>query len=245
MNKYCLILGSSSEIGIALAYQFAARGYHIILASRNIDDNQLKLQNDIAIRNNVTVQTVKFNGTAYAQHPLFWESLTQIPDIVIAVFGYLGNQTVAMQNFDEAYTIMSSNYIGQVSLINSFLPYVRGKKEACIIGISSVAGDRGRKSNFMYGSSKAAFTAYLSGLRNDLYNDNIHVITILPGFVKTKMLGGLSTPKFLTASPTHVALKVFKAYKKKKNIVYIYSIWRLIMLIIKNIPEVIFKKMNL
>jgi decaprenylphospho-beta-D-erythro-pentofuranosid-2-ulose 2-reductase len=242
---YCLILGSNSDIGQALAYKFASNGYAIILASRNIDDYQIKLQQDITIRHNIDVITVKFNGSEYDEHEVFWSSLPVLPEIVISVFGYLGNQDLAMSDFNESYKIISSNFIGHVSLINKYIQRVRGVKAATIIGISSVAGERGRKSNFIYGSSKAAFTSYLSGLRNDLYKDNIHVITIIPGFVKTKMLGDLKTPKFLTASPDEVADKVLKTFKKKKDLIYIYSIWRYIMYFIKFIPECLFKRMNL
>jgi short-subunit dehydrogenase len=219
MNKYCIILGSNSDIGQALAYKFASNGYAIILASRDVNDFQIRLQQDISIRYNVDAIAVKFNGSNYDEHEAFWNSLPILPEVVIAVFGYLGNQDLAMKDFNEAYNIMSANYIGHVSLINRYVEKNLGNKEASIIGISSVAGERGRKSNYIYGSSKAAFTTYLNGLRNDLYKDNIHVMTVIPGFVRTKMLGNLKTPNFLTANPEDVAKIIFKSFKKKKNIV--------------------------
>lgn len=244
MNKYCLILGSNADIGQALAYSFASHGYSIILASRNIDDYQIRLKQDISIRHNVAVHVVAFNGSIYDAHEDFLHSLPVLPDILIAVFGYLGNQALALKDFDETYKIISSNYIGQVSLINKFVQLVKDKKAATIIGISSVAGERGRKSNYIYGSSKAAFTTYLSGLRNDLFIHNIHVMTVIPGFVKTKMLGNLTTPKILTSSPENAAESVFKGFKKKKNVIYIYSVWKYIMFMIKSIPEFLFKRLN-
>lgn len=245
MSKYCLILGSNSDIGQALAYKFASRGYDIILASRNIDDYQSRLLQDISIRHNVEVVTAKFNGSEYNEHDNFWNSLPALPEVVISVFGYLGNQELAIEDFNEAYNIMSSNYMGHVSLINRYSKKIKGSKEATIIGVSSVAGDRGRASNYMYGSAKAAFTTYLSGLRNDLFEYNIHVMTVIPGFVKTKMLGDLKTPNILTATPIEVANKIYKAFKRKKNVVYIYPIWRYVMFIIKCIPEFLFKRMKL
>lgn len=114
-----------------------------------------------------------------------------------------------------------------------------------IIGLSSVAGDRGRQSNFIYGSSKAGFTAYLSGLRNYLFDKKVHVLTVKPGFMDTKMTEGLPLNPKLTASPKQAAAHIYKAYKKQKNIAYVLPIWGFIMLIIKNIPEFIFKKMKL
>jgi decaprenylphospho-beta-D-erythro-pentofuranosid-2-ulose 2-reductase len=243
--KYCLILGSNSDIGQALAHTYGSKGYNLILASRKIDDYQIRLKQDLEIRYNVLVSNVQFDGSDYQTHARFWEVLPVTPDLVIAVFGYLGNQNEAINNFDETYRIISSNFIGQVSLLNHYVQKIRGQKEATIIGISSVAGERGRKSNFIYGASKAAFTTYLSGLRNDLFLDKIHVLTVIPGFVQTKMLGDLKTPKPLTAKPQQVAEAIYKAHKKKKDVVYIFPIWKFVMMIIKNIPEFMFKKMNL
>ena len=245
MSKYCLILGSNSDIGQSIAYKFASNGYAIILACRNIDEYQTRLQQDISIRHNVEVNTVKFNGSKNDEHDNFWSSLPVLPEIVISVFGYLGNQELAMNDFHEAYKIMSSNYMGHVSLINKYVQKVKGSKAATVIGVSSVAGERGRKSNYIYGSAKAAFTTYLSGLRNDLFEHNIHVITVIPGFVKTKMLGDLKTPNLLTATPEEVASSIYEALKRKRNVVYVYPIWRYTMFMIKCIPEFLFKRMTL
>lgn len=243
--KNCLILGSNSDMGQALAYKFASHGYNIVLASRNPNEYQTRLKNDISIKNNVNVSLTQFDGAKLESHASFWEDLEVLPDVVIVVFGYLGDQSKALNDFEETYRIITNNYLGQVSLINKFIEKVNGKKETAIIGISSVAGDRGRKSNYIYGSAKAAFTTYLSGLRNDMNDKNIKVMTVLPGFVKTKMLGDLKTPNFLTATPEEVANMIYKAYMKQKDIIYIYPIWKYIMRIIKTIPEFKFKKMNL
>jgi short-subunit dehydrogenase len=215
------------------------------LASRNVDDYQIRLQQDISIRFNVEVVTAKFNGSKYDEHDDFWNSLPVFPEIVITVFGYLGNQELAINDFHEAYNIMSTNYLGHVSLINKYVQKVKGSKGATVIGVSSVAGERGRKSNYIYGSAKAAFTNYLSGLRNDLFEHDIHVMTVIPGFVKTKMLGDLKTPNILTASSEEVAISLYNAFQRKKNVVYLYPIWRYIMFVIKCIPEVLFKRMKL
>jgi decaprenylphospho-beta-D-erythro-pentofuranosid-2-ulose 2-reductase len=243
--KNCLILGSNSDIGQALAYKFAAAGFNIILASRNCNEYQIRLQNDISIKHKTAVSIVQFDGSDINSHQVFWDNLETMPDLVISVFGFLGNQDEAMDNQEEMYRIIVSNYLGQISLINNFIKKIRGTKKATIIGISSVAGERGRKSNYIYGSAKAGFTTYLSGLRNDLFKDEIHVMTVIPGFVKTKMLGDLKTPKILTATPEETANKIYSGFSKRKNIIYVYPIWRYVMFIIKIIPEFIFKKMNL
>ena len=132
--------------------------------------------------------------------------------------------------------------MGLVSISNDFKARKSG---GVIVGISSVAGERGRKSNFIYGSAKSGFTAYLSGLRNKLYMKNVHIITILPGPVKTKMTKDLKISKYLSSSPQVVSSYIIDGIKHRKNVVYVKWYWKFLMLIIKVIPESIFKKLNL
>ena len=164
---------------------------------------------------------------------------------VISVVGYLGDQEKAQIDYKEAQKIMDTNYTGVVSILNIFANAFEKNKNGFIVAISSVAGDRGRKSNFIYGSAKSALTTYLSGLRNRLFNSNVHVLTVKPGFVATKMTEGLDLPKKLTAKPEEVAQDIFKAQQKGKNVLYTKWFWRWIMLIIKNVPEFQFKKMSI
>ena len=159
--------------------------------------------------------------------------------------GYLGDQERAEQEAEEARLIFDTNYTGITSLLDVVARDYESKQEGTIIGISSVAGERGRKSNYYYGSAKAAFSSYLSGLRNRLHSSGVHVVTVKPGFVDTQMTEGMDLPKPLTAKPSQVAQSIYKAYNKKKNTIYVLWPWRWIMLIIKNIPEWQFKKMNL
>ena len=114
-----------------------------------------------------------------------------------------------------------------------------------IIGISSVAGDRGRASNFVYGSAKAGFSAVLSGLRNAHAKHGLHVLTVKPGFVATKMTAGMDLPPLLTAQPRDVADAIIKAQLRGRNVIYTKSLWWLIMTIIRHIPEGIFKRLSL
>jgi decaprenylphospho-beta-D-erythro-pentofuranosid-2-ulose 2-reductase len=111
-----------------------------------------------------------------------------------------------------------------------------------LVGISSVAGDRGRASNYVYGSAKAGFTAFLSGLRNRLAKKGVHVVTVKPGFVATRMTAGMNLPKALTAHPDDVARAVYRAFERKNDVIYILPIWWMIMRIICIIPEILFKK---
>lgn len=167
-------------------------------------------------------------------------------DIVFCASGYLGKPAnEGIHDFPDSHKIVAINYSALVLELNKISEHLIEKGSGVIIGLSSVAGERGRQSNFLYGSAKAGFTAYLSGLRNYLTKKNIHVMTVKPGFMDTTMTADIDTPKPLTISPEKAADLIYKGYKKKKNSIYISGIWRYIMLIIRNIPEFIFKKLSM
>jgi len=157
-----------------------------------------------------------FDATSYEQHADFLKQTEVIPEVVVVCFGYLGEQKKAEANWDEAYQILATNYIGAVSILNLVAQEMEKRKHGIIIGISSVAGDRGRKSNYIYGSAKAGFTTYLSGLRNRLYTSGVHVLTVKPGYVTTRMTENMNLPKLLTTTPEKVAKSISKAIKKRK-----------------------------
>jgi short-subunit dehydrogenase len=244
MRKNVLILGATSDMAVAIAKKFATEGYRITLAARNV--GKLKpIESDIQIRHDAVVASVSFDALNFQSHEQFYKSLESKPDIVICVFGLLGDQVQAQSDWKSCVDIINSNYTGAVSILNVIANDFEERKQGLIVGISSVAGERGRQSNYLYGSAKAGFTAYLSGLRNRLFVSNVHVLSVKPGFVKTKMLENMKTPGPITATPVAVANKIYKAVLKKQDVVYVLSVWRWIMLIIKNIPEGIFKKLKL
>ena len=239
-----LILGATSDIGFAIAKKFASEKYAIQLAARNVD--QLKtFQSDIEIRYGVpcTVHTV--DAENFESHQSFYNSLSPKPDVTVYVIGYMNDNERVIRNWNETVKTINANYTGAVSILNIIAADYEQKQNGTIIGISSVAGNRGRQSNYIYGSAKAAFTAYLSGLRNKLFHQKIHVMTVLPGFVYTKMTEHLELPKLLTAKPEEVATAVYNGFKKRKNVVYVKWFWKWIMLIITSIPESIFKTKKL
>jgi decaprenylphospho-beta-D-erythro-pentofuranosid-2-ulose 2-reductase len=239
-----LILGASSDVAAALSAKFAAEKYSLTLAGR--DEQKLSIMaTDLNIRYRVPVAIVPFDALNFKSHLLFYHSLQVKPDVAICVFGFLGNQAAAENDWAECSTIIDSNYTGAVSVLNVIASEFEKRKHGIIVGISSVAGERGRQSNYIYGSAKAGFTAYLSGLRNRLFKSNVHVLTVKPGFMKTRMIEGLKTPGPLTAKPEAVAEQIYKAVKNRKDSIYVLPIWALIMLIIRMIPEGIFKKMKL
>lgn len=242
--SYVLIAGAKSDIAKATAREYAKRGYDLYLAARNANELEA-FANDITVRTPQTVKIMELDILDYQSHKPFYEQLPERPSGVITAVGYLGSQEKAQSNFNEAKRIMDTNYTGVVSLLNIIANDFEQRKSGFIVGISSVAGDRGRKSNYIYGSAKAAFTAYLSGLRNRLYHAHVQVLTVKPGFVATMMTEGMDLPEMLTSLPEEVAKDIYTAQHKGKSVIYTKWIWKWIMLIIRNIPEWIFKRMSI
>lgn len=242
--SYILIIGAKSDIAKAVARKYAQQGYDLYLAARNSSE-LVDFANDIAIRSQIRVKIIELNILDYDSHASFYQQISEKPLGVISAVGYLGDQIKSQVDFDEAKLIMDTNYSGVVSLLNIIANDFEQRRSGFIIAISSVAGDRGRKSNYSYGSAKAALTAYLSGLRNRLFDSQVHVMTVKPGFVATKMTEKMNLPEKLTAQPEHVAEQIYKAQHKNKDILYTKWIWYWIMLLIKAIPEWKFKRMSI
>jgi decaprenylphospho-beta-D-erythro-pentofuranosid-2-ulose 2-reductase len=239
-----LILGATSDIAIAIAQVFAAKKYNLQLAARNIQPLK-PLQSDIQIRHGVQCTLHSFDVLAYQTHASFFEQLNPKPHISICVVGCMEEETLAYSHFDVAKKMIDTNLTGPVSILNTIAQHYEADKKGIIVGISSIAGERGRQSKLIYGSSKAGFTAYLDGLRNKLFSVGVHVIAVKPGFVYTAMTQHLPLPPLLTAQPKQVANSIYSAVQAKKNIVYVKWMWRWVMLLIRNIPEFIFKKMKI
>lgn len=239
-----LILGASSDIGYAIARKFAAEAYDVQLAGRQTDALE-PFRSDLQIRYNVTCTLHRFDALDFASHASFYESLTPRPDVTVYVAGYMNDNEKVITDWNETLKTIQTNYTGAVSILNRVAADYEAKKSGTIVGISSVAGNRGRQSNYIYGSAKAGFTAYLSGLRNRLFHHKVHVVTVLPGFVNTKMTQHLSLPKPLTAEPAELGKAVYRAVLYKDNVVYVRWFWRWIMLIITSVPEGMFKKRKL
>jgi len=243
-KKSILILGASSDMAKATALRYAKAGYPLVLAAR--DTQMLERDaSDIHLRYGVSVQTVAFDVTDTASHPAFFDSLKDTVEGMISFVGFMGEQEASQKDFSQAERVVMSNYTGLVSIFELFAADFEAKQSGFLIGVSSVAGDRGRKSNYIYGSAKAGFTAYLSGLRNRLYASGVQVLTVKPGFVRTKMTEGMELPEKLTAEPSEVAEDIFSAQQKGKDVIYTKWFWRFIMLIITAIPEKIFKRLSL
>ncbi len=242
--SYVLIVGAKSDIAKATAREYAKHGYDLYLAARNVEE-LTDFAKDVITRTQRDVNLVELDILDFESHQAFYDDLKEKPLGVISAVGYLGNQQKAQIDFNEAKRIIDTNYTGVVSLFNIIANDFEARRSGFMVGISSVAGDRGRKSNYIYGSAKAALTAYLSGLRNRLYDAQVHVLTVKPGFVATKMTEDMDLPEKLTAQPDTVAEDIFQAQQQGKNILYTKWIWKYIMMIIKLIPEWKFKGMSI
>ena len=244
MSGTVLIIGAASDMGTALAEAYAAKGFGLQLAARSVD-RLGPLASDLKIRFGIAVELIELDIADYSKHEIVWKGLAICPDITISVVGYMKENEEALADTTIALNTMHSNYSGPVAFLNLVAQTYAKQKKGTIVGISSVAGLRGRQSNFIYGSAKAGFVAYLSGLRNYLFHQGVHVMTVLPGFVYTKMTAHLTLPPLLTATPQDVAKAIVSGVEKKKNTIYVKWFWRYIMLIIRYIPEFQFKKMKL
>jgi decaprenylphospho-beta-D-erythro-pentofuranosid-2-ulose 2-reductase len=239
-----LILGAGSDMGQAIARAFAAEGHAIQLAARNTAGLET-VRSDIALRHGVDVSLHGFDALDLQSHAAFVDGLPVLPEVAVCAVGLMGDQDDNQDDLTKGALVMRSNFEGPASILGLLANRFETRGSGSLVGISSVAGDRGRATNYVYGSAKAGFTAYLSGLRNRLAKGGVHVVTVLPGFVNTAMTAGLDLPGKLTAEPEEVGTAVLRAVQKKRNVIYVRRIWWLIMMIIRNIPETVFKKLKI
>ncbi|MHC4994804.1 MAG: SDR family oxidoreductase [Planctomycetota bacterium] len=247
MSERVWVIGATSGIGQALAERLAQRGARLLLAARNQAACD-RIATDLQQRYGAEIETRAFEATDFESHTdAFHDAVEQLGglDGVIACQGYLANQEEAEEDFELARRMIDVNYTASVSILNLAAKYFKTKKRGWICGVSSVAGDRGRQSNFLYGATKAGMSAYLQGLRNRLYPHGVHVLTVKPGFVDTPMTYGLVNPNSpLVASPEKVADDIVRAIDLKKDVLYTPWFWRGILMVFRLIPEVLFKRLK-
>jgi len=241
---WILILGARSDIARAVAHRFAREGFNIYLAARRHEELAAD-EADLQIRYGIQAKALEFDVLDRDSHSAFYEQFVERPLGVVCAVGYLGDQKKAERDAEEAKRIIDTNFTGCASMLSIIGNDFEDRGEGFIIGISSAAGDRGRRSNYFYGCSKAALTSFLSGLRNRLYSSGVRVITVKPGFVRTRMTETMKLPPLLTASAEEVADDIYRGWKRGKDIVYTRWFWKYIMLVIRHIPEMVFKRLSL
>lgn len=242
-----LVLGATSTIARAVAAEFAAHGYDLILAGRDREELEAQAA-DLALRYGVGTKAQLFDVLNFeAQGAALESCLSEEGDALegaILSIGYLGNQAAAQTDWREARQILDVNFTGCVLTLDLVARHLEPRRRGFICALSSVAGDRGRQSNYFYGAAKAGLTVYLQGLRNRLYRSGVPVITVKPGFVDTRMTFG-RPHLFLVARPESVARGIYRAVVEKKDVLYLPWLWRWIMFAIRALPESLFKRLRL
>ncbi len=242
-----IILGANAGIGRALAAEFASHHYDLILSGRDREE-LVMVAADLSLRHKVSARPLTADiGKTEVLQSAMEECLNAAGEALegfVLCAGYLGNPETAKKDLSEVRRILEINFTGSVLALEIAAKHFEQKRRGFICALSSVAGDRGRQSNYLYGSAKGGLTTYLQGLRNRLYRSGVHVITIKPGFVDTRMVFGKGKGP-LTASPERAATDIFRAIKKHKDVVYVPWFWRIIMLVVRTIPESVFKRLRM
>lgn len=244
--KKTLIIGATSGIAQALADQLAQSGATLFLAARSEPRLQL-IARDLELRHNATVHTATLDFDDFSLYAPFIDTAIQQLgglDLAIICHGALPDQQACQLDPLLAEASLRVNYLSPVAFLTHLALRFEQRSSGCIVAISSVAGDRGRASNYIYGAAKAALTAYLAGLRNRLQPAGVRVITVKPGFVDTPMIAHFK-PSPLTASPQAVARDILRAAARGNGNLYTPWFWRWIMLVIRLIPERLFIRLKL
>ena len=242
MTETVLVIGSGSDLAAELAMQYARQGARLYLMGRN--EARLKqLESGLAQAGACEVHAMQFDILEYDRFCGLLGSLKHPPDVSIVAVGMMPSDA---HSAEVAQEMMRVNAEAPAMVCERLAAYLSDLQHASvIIGVSSLAGIRGRASNYAYGAAKAAFTAYLSGLRNRYCGSPVHIMTVLPGFVRTKMIAKIHPPDFLTVDVETLAQRIRAAVNQRRNIVYSSWIWRWIALVFLAIPEPIFKRLEL
>ena len=241
-----LIIGATSAIAEACARRYVARGATLFLTGRSSARLQI-IADDLRVRGAVVVATAVLDVTDDSAHDRVidaaWATLARV-DVVLIAHGTLPDQARCESSPTYALAEFNTNASATLALLTRLAPKMAGQRQGTIAVISSVAGDRGRASNYLYGSAKAAVSAYLSGLRQRLSREGVNVLTIKPGFVDTPMTRDFKKGA-LWASPDRVAGGIVRAIDRRRSVVYVPWFWAGIMLVIKHIPEFVFRRIKL
>ena len=244
--KKILIIGATSAIAQAVARRFAQSGATLFLLAR--DKQRLDaMAADLKLRGAAAVHTGAFEALEYVQHqPVLEAAIGQLGglDAALIAYGNLPDQAACQQSFDVLREQFEVNALSVMSLLTHLANHCEQAGGGSIAVIGSVAGDRGRQSNYAYGAAKGALAVFLQGLRNRLHRYGVHVLTIKPGFVDTPMTAEF--PKgLLWSQPEQIAKRIEQALRRRADVVYTPGYWALIMMLIKHIPERWFKRLFL
>jgi len=231
--KQVLILGANSDVAKEAIKLYVEAGHFVTAASRSIDELLSFVNKEITDKNRVSI--LYFDAVDFNSHQAFYDALPNKPAIVVYAAGYLKENVAAMHDFEGSFQMMKVHYCGAVSILNIIVTDKSNQQLERIIGLSSLSGVRGRKSNFIYGSTKSAFTQYLAGLRQFLFPQKIKVNVIVAGYIRSKMTAGLNLPESLMLEPIFIAKAVVRA-GNSFTIVPGFK-WKMIYHILRLMPE--------
>lgn len=245
--KNILIIGATSAIASACARNWAKENANFFLVGR--DQTRLKaVAGDLLTRGGNEVHTHTMDVNSLSDHSAMldaaFSTMSRI-DVALIVHGTLPDQQACEQDVNVAIQEFTTNGLSVIALLTNLANTMQAQGSGVIAVISSVAGDRGRPSNYLYGTAKAAVNTFCEGLRARLAKSGVHVLTIKPGFVDTPMTASLDLPRMLVASPETVARRIVRGVDMRRNVLYVPAFWSLIMWIIRTIPEPVFKRLKL
>ncbi len=244
MAKTAVIIGATSSLAYPLCTLLAEEGWNLVLSARDKKELSI-LRNDLIIRYNISAIAIHSDlaFVDFSAHEFVHKanSIYGNIDTLFVLAGDMEGNTGDIQK--NIKNVTAVNFISPAAIIQEAAKLMESKRQGTIVVVSSVAGDRGRQSNFVYGSAKAALTAFCSGIRNKYSGSGVHIMTVKPGFLDTPMTYGMKSPLIYDRMDT--AKIIIKAAKRKKDVIYVPFFWRFIMLIIIHIPEKIFKRLKL
>jgi short-subunit dehydrogenase len=246
---FVLLTGAGSAIARAVARRMASRGWNLIVAGRDEADAE-SLASDLRVRFGCEAHAAHFDAIQANQHEPFFQRCAELAggrlEGMVVGHGFMADQAAVERDPSLLAQTISVNYTSPALLASLAADHLSAQGRGFICVISSVAGDRGRASNFAYGSSKAAIDTYVEGLRHRLARQGrVRVITVKPGFVDTAMTWGLLKPGSpLVASPERVARSIVRAIEGGRPVVYTPWVWRWVMLAIRALPRPIFNRLN-
>lgn len=245
--KKILIVGATSAIATACARRWAEQKANLFLVGRNIEQLQ-QIAADLGVRGAASVHIYPLDLNQFEQHQAMLDACIdrfgEVDQVLIA-HGTLPDQRACELDVDLALREFSSNGLSVIALLTRLANQLEAQRHGTLAVISSVAGDRGRPSNYLYGTAKAAVSTFCEGLRARLFKVGVHVLTIKPGFVATPMTQGLALPGLLMAQPEDVADDILRAIEKRAAVRYTPWFWWGVMQVIKSIPAPLFKRMGL
>ena len=245
--KKILIIGATSAIAEATAQRYAKEGASLYLLARN-EERLTSLAADLKIRGATSVAYALLDVNDRCRHEEVLKEVIKTLgtiDVSLVAHGTLGNQKTCEEDVEQALLEFETNAVSTMALLTRLANLFEKQHGGTIAVISSVAGDRGRPSNYVYGTAKAAVTTFCEGLQARMFRSGVHVLIIKPGLVATPMTEGLSMPALLVAEPDKIAVDIMRAIEQKKDTLYTPWFWKYVMTGIIHVPSALFKKLNL